>query len=68
MQVTYDSVSDILYIRINDKTQQIINKRVNDFLVLDMGQQDQIVGIEIQNASMHTNLENILPIQYRKAL
>lgn len=67
MQVTYDSGSDILYIRIDTKNQEIINKRVNDYLVLDLGQQDQIVGIEILDASLHTSLENILPIQYRKA-
>lgn len=67
MQVTYDSGSDILYIRIDTKNQEIINKRVNDYLVLDLGQQDQIVGIEILDASVHTSLENILPIQYRKA-
>jgi len=32
--------------------------------VLDIGEDDKIVGIEILDASKHLNLENLLPLKY----
>jgi len=36
--------------------------------VLDLGAEDQIVGIEILDASKHIRLEQLLPIEYQPPL
>jgi len=33
-------------------------------IVLDMGEEDRIIGIEILDASKHVPLERLLPIKY----
>ena len=56
MKVTYDKKSDLLYIRLDESRQDVINKRVADDVVLDIGKGDKIVGIEILEASSHVDL------------
>jgi uncharacterized protein YuzE len=34
-------------------------------IVLDIGEDDRIVGIEILDASHHLNLGSLLPVEYR---
>jgi uncharacterized protein YuzE len=41
-----------------------MNKRVSDSVVLDIGDNDKIVGIEILDASKHVNLKTLLPVKY----
>jgi uncharacterized protein YuzE len=36
MKVTYDKKSDLLYIRLDESRQDVINKRVADDVVLDI--------------------------------
>ena len=67
MNITYDDRKDLLYIRLDDKRQQVINRRVTEDIVLDMGENDRIIGIEILDASEHVNLDAILPIEYKKS-
>lgn len=64
MQITYDARKDLLYIRLDERRQQIENRRVSEDMVLDIGEQDKIVGIEILDASRHLNLENLLPVSF----
>ena len=64
MNITYNDKTDLLYIRFDDKTQDVVNKRISEDIVLDMGENDQIVGIEIMDASRHIPLEKLLPIKY----
>lgn len=64
MKVTYDKKSDLLYIRLDESRQDVINKRVDGDVVLDIGEGDKIVGIEILEASAHVDLSKILPIQH----
>jgi uncharacterized protein YuzE len=64
MNITYNDKMDLLYIRFDDKTQDIVNKRISEDIVLDMGENDRIVGIEIMDASKHLSLEKLLPIKY----
>ena len=47
--------------------QQVMNKKVNDFVVLDTGKGDKIIGIEIIDASKHLKLDDLLPVKYVKA-
>ena len=68
MTIHYDSKTDLLYLRIESSTQQVINKRVSEEMVLDIGENGKIIGIEIMDASQHINLEKLMPIDYYKAL
>jgi uncharacterized protein YuzE len=67
MQILYDSKTDLLYLRLDERKQQVINKRLSEDIVLDMGEGDKIVGIEILDASKHLNLEKLLPLRYEMA-
>lgn len=66
MQVTYDSKTDLLYIRMDSSSHQITNKRISDEIVLDLGEDGKIVGIEILEASKQVNLSSILPISIKQ--
>lgn len=64
MQILYNTKTDLLYLRLDDRKQQVINKRISEDIVLDLGEDDKIVGIEILDASKHLNLESLLPVKY----
>ncbi len=65
MNVSYNDKTDLLYIRLDDRRQEVINKRVSDDVVLDIGEGDKIIGIEILDASKHVNLDRLLPVNYK---
>ena len=65
MQILYDVKKDLLYIRLDDRKQQVTNRRLSEDVVLDIGDGEMIVGLEILDASRHLNLENLLPVNYR---
>lgn len=65
MQIHYDARTDLLYIRLDDETQDVVNQRIADNVVLDVGIDEHIVGIEILDASKHLKLEQLLPIEYQ---
>jgi len=67
MQIVYNAKTDVLYIRLDEAKQDVINQQVSEDVVLDIGKDDKIIGIEILDASSHTNLRTILPIQYQVA-
>lgn len=62
MQITYDAKEDLLYFRLGDRKQQIVNKRLSEEIFLDLGKGDKIEGLEILDASQHLNLESVLPM------
>ena len=64
MNISYGDKTDLLHIRPDEGKQQVMNKRVSDSVVLDIGDNDKIVGIEILDASKHVNLETLLPVKY----
>lgn len=64
MYIIYNNKTDLLYLRLDDRKQEVINKRISENIVLDVGEDDQIVGIEILDASKHLNLEKLLPVKY----
>jgi uncharacterized protein YuzE len=64
MHVLYNDRSDLLYIRLDDTRQDVMNRRVSDDVVLDIGEGDRIIGIEILDASKHVTLERLLPVKY----
>ncbi len=64
MNVLYNDRTDLLYIRLDDTKQDIVNRRVSEDIVLDIGEGERIVGIEIFDASKHVTLERLLPVKY----
>lgn len=67
MNIVYNNKTDLLYLRLNEKKQKVINRRVSEDVVLDIGEKDTIIGIEIMDASKRINLEQLLPIKYQHA-
>jgi uncharacterized protein YuzE len=64
MNIIYNDKTDILYFRLDDRKQELINKRVTEDIVLDIGEDNRLIGIEIMDASQHVNLEGLLPVKY----
>ena len=71
MNVSYNDRTDLLYIRLDDTKQDVVNRRVSEDIVLDIEEGDRVIGIEILDASKQITLEKLLPIKYevsRKAV
>jgi uncharacterized protein YuzE len=68
MTIHYDSKRDLLYLRIESIAHEVINQRVADDIVLDLGTDNKIVGIEILDASKHINLDKLMPVEYTKSV
>jgi uncharacterized protein YuzE len=64
MNILYNDRTDLLYIRLDDRKQDVVNRRVSEDIVLDIGDGDRIIGIEILDASRHITLERLLPVKY----
>jgi uncharacterized protein YuzE len=64
MNILYNDRTDLLYIRLDDRKQDVINRRISEGIVLDIGEGDRIIGIEILDASKHITLEKLLPTKY----
>ena len=65
MKIYYDDKYDLLYIRFSEiEKENVKNVEVMEDVILDIGKDDKIVGIEILNASEKVNLKDILPIRY----
>jgi uncharacterized protein YuzE len=64
MHIVYNDKTDLLYIRLDDQKQYVTNRRVSEDIVLDIGENDRIIGIEILDASRHISLDKLFPIKY----
>ena len=64
MKISYDDRTDLLYLRFDERKQEVENKRVTDDVVLDIGAGGKIIGIEILDASLHLDLERLLSVRY----
>ncbi len=65
MNIMYNNKTDLLYLRLDDRKQPVVNKRVTDDVVLDIGENNIIIGVEIMDASKRVNLEHLLPVKYQ---
>ena len=65
MEFRYNANSDLVYIRLDQRNQDIVNRRLAEDIVLDIGADNRIVGIEILDASKHLNLADLLPVKYQ---
>jgi len=64
VKISYDDRTDLLYLRFDERKQDVENKRVTDNVVLDIGAGGKIIGIEILDASLHLDLDRLLPVRY----
>ena len=64
VKITYDDKADLLYLRFDERKQAVVNLRVTEDIVLDIGDSGKIIGIEILDASVHVDLEALLPVRY----
>jgi len=67
MEIQYDSKTDLPYLRFDERKQQVVNKRVSEEIVPDIGEGEKIVGIEILDASKLVSLERLLPVETQAA-
>lgn len=65
MKIIYNDTNDLLYIRFDDTKQSCQNLRINDDIVLDIGEKDAIIGIEIMDASHRIPIDKLMPIEYQ---
>ena len=66
MKITYHEKFDLLYIRLDERQQQVLCNEPSDGVVLELGEDDRIVGIEILDASKRVDLDQFLTVDYRK--
>ena len=66
MKITYRKKTDLLYISLEDSPDQVLNKRVDTDVILDLAEDNRIVGIEILDASKRICLEKLLPLEYQE--
>ena len=65
MKIYYDDKYDLLYIRFSrQEKEKVQNIEIFDGVVLDVGENGKIVGIEIIDASQKIVLEELLPVKY----
>ncbi|MGH7180924.1 MAG: DUF2283 domain-containing protein, partial [Nitrospiraceae bacterium] len=64
VKISYDDRTDLLYLRFDERKQEVENKRVSDDVVLDIGAGGKIIGIGILDASLRLDLELLLPVRY----
>ncbi len=65
MKITYHEKTDLLYIRLDERPQQVTNREVGGDVILDIGDGERIVGIEILGASQRLRLGELLPVEYQ---
>lgn len=65
IQIVYVAKIDTLYVRFDDQKQEVINKRLAKDVMLDIGEGDKMVGVEILNASKRLDLDQLLPVKYK---
>lgn len=64
MQIVYNAATDLLYIQMDVTPKTVINHRLSDDIVVDVGKDDRIVGIEILDASKRLDLAKSLLVEY----
>ena len=68
MQIIYNARTDLICIQIDEANQTVLNRQISDDVVVDIGEDEQLVGIEILDASKNLDLTKLLPIEYLSAV
>ncbi len=61
MKITYDPEVDALYISFRQGPSQVTTFRLSEDVAIDLGSREEIVGIEVLDASSHVDLERLKP-------
>jgi len=64
MTVTYHKSTDLLFICLDPTAAQVVNQELVEGVVLELGENDRIVGIEILDASRRVDLASLPALQY----
>jgi len=64
MNISYNDKTGLLCMRLDDRKQNVVNRRVSEYIVLNIWEGDRIIGIEIIDASKHVFLEKLIPVKY----
>jgi uncharacterized protein YuzE len=61
MKLKYDPEVDAMYISFKQGTTQVTTIRINEDVAIDLGPGEEIVGIEVLDASEHLNIDREAP-------
>lgn len=67
MEISYDKEADAMYIRFRKGT-FTKNKKIDDFTVMDLDKEGNILGIEILEASKRIPIESLSEVNGKKLL
>jgi len=61
MKISYDQQVDALYISFKKGPIEVTTVRLTEDVAIDLGPKEEIVGIEVLDASEHLSLERMKP-------
>ncbi len=61
MKISYDQQVDALYISFKEGPTELTTIRLSEDVAIDLGPKQEIVGIEVLDASEHLSLERMKP-------
>ena len=61
MKISYDQQVDALYISFKKGPIEVTTVRLSEDVAIDLGPKEEIVGIEVLDASEHLSLERMKP-------
>ena len=67
MQITYDTKADAMYIKFCDG-EFVVNKEVEEGIIVDMGKGNVLLGIEILGASSRFRPEDLARVEIQMPL
>lgn len=67
MKVTYDAKFDLLYLEFDPAAKAVRNEDAGEGVVLDIGDDGRLAGIEILDASKVIDVSRLLPIEFEAA-
>lgn len=71
MNITYDSKTDVLYIKLKDNAKFLKNKKIDNNTIVDIGKDGEFIGIEFLSASSRYDIQRFvienLPAQRKAA-
>ena len=68
MNITYHKESDLLYILLDPTANEVICQAPAEGIVVELGENDRIVGIEILDASKRVDLATLPSLSYAEVV
>ena len=67
MEISYDKEADAMYIEFR-RGEFAKNKKIDDFIIIDLDKEDNILGIELLKASKRIPLESLSEINVKNLI